>query len=153
MRLHILCVTKRPRDWVTQATEEYLKRLRGQFEIVVNEISPIKQRSKTTQLEKEAVRMRRLCPARACVVALDEHGDQWSTDQLASKLDRWRQDYSDVACFIGGSEGLAPTVIGDADHRWSLSKLTLPHQLARVILTEQLYRAWSVLHDHPYHRA
>jgi 23S rRNA (pseudouridine1915-N3)-methyltransferase len=88
MRLHMLCVTKRPRDWVTQATDEYLKRLRGQFEIVVNEISPIKQPSKTTQLEKDAARLRRLCPARACMVALDEHGDPWSTDQLASKLGR-----------------------------------------------------------------
>ncbi len=153
MRIHILCVTKRPRDWVTQATDEYLKRLRGQIEIVVNEIAPIKQPSRTAQLEKEAERLRRLCPPRACMVALDEHGDPWSTVEVASKIDRWQQDYSDVACFIGGAEGLAPAILGEADHRWSLSRLTLPHQLARVILTEQLYRGWSVLHNHPYHRA
>lgn len=153
MRIHILCVTKRPRDWVTQATDEYLKRLRGQIDIVVNEIAPIKRSSRIAQLEKEAERLRHLCPPRACMIALDEQGDPWSTDQLASKIDRWRQDYSDVACIIGGAEGLAPAILSDADHRWSLSKLTLPHQLARVILTEQLYRAWSVLQNHPYHRA
>ena len=153
MRIHILCVTKRPRDWVTQATDEYLKRLRGQIDIVVSEIAPVKQSSRTDQLEKEAERLRRLCPSRACMVALDEHGEPWSTDQLASKIDRWRQDYKDVACIIGGAEGLAPAIISDADHRWSLSKLTLPHQLVRVILSEQLYRAWSVLQNHPYHRA
>jgi 23S rRNA (pseudouridine1915-N3)-methyltransferase len=153
MRIHILCVTRRPRDWVTQATDEYLKRLRGQLDIVVNEIDPIKQSSKSAQLEKEAERMRRLCPARACLVALDEHGDPWSTGQLAAKLDLWRQEYADVVYFIGGAEGLSPAILSGADHRWSLSRLTLPHQLARVILTEQIYRGWSVLHNHPYHRA
>lgn len=153
MRIHILCVTKRPRDWVTHATDEYLKRLRGQLEIIVHEISPVKQSSKTAQLEKEAERVRHLCPRRACLVALDEKGDMWSTDQLAAKLAFWRQQYADVACVIGGAEGLAPGIINSADHCWSLSRLTLPHQLARVILSEQLYRGWSVLHNHPYHRA
>jgi len=153
MRIHILCVSKRPRDWVAQATHEYLKRLKGQLDIVVNEISPIvNQSSKAAQLEKEADRLRRLCPARAYRVALDERGDQWSTLDLASNLDRWRGEHADVVCFIGGAEGLAPKIIADADNRLSLSRLTLPHQLARVILIEQLYRAWSALHNHPYHR-
>ncbi len=153
MRFHILCVTKRPRGWVAQATDEYLKRLRGQVEIIVREISPIKQIPKSAQLEKEAERLLHHCPRGACIVALDEKGAQWSTKELAVKLESWRQGYNDVVCIIGGAEGLNPALINRANHHWSLSRLTLPHQLARVVLSEQLYRAWSVLHNHPYHRA
>jgi 23S rRNA (pseudouridine1915-N3)-methyltransferase len=152
MRIHILCITKRPRGWVTDASEEYLKRLRGQIDIVVHDISPQKRASKTAQLEKEADRLSHLVPERACMVALDERGDMWSTEQLSKKLDTWRHEYADVACIIGGAEGLAPGILSGADHRWSLSRLTLPHQLARVILAEQLYRGWSLLHNHPYHK-
>ena len=153
MRVHILCVTKRPRDWVVQATNEYLKRLRGQVEIVVREISPVKQPAKRAQLDREAERLLHHCPSGACIVALDERGAMWSTAELAENLDSWRQAYTDVACIIGGAEGLAPELLNCAHHRWSLSRLTLPHQLARVVLSEQLYRGWSVLHNHPYHRA
>jgi 23S rRNA (pseudouridine1915-N3)-methyltransferase len=153
MRIHILCISKRPRDWVAQATHEYLRRLQGQLDIVVSEIAPsVNQSSKAAQLDKEADRLRRLCPARAYRVALDERGAQWSTLDLAANLDRWRGEHADVVCFIGGAEGLAPRIITDADSRLSLSRLTLPHQLARVILIEQLYRGWSVLRNHPYHR-
>jgi 23S rRNA (pseudouridine1915-N3)-methyltransferase len=154
MRIHILCVSKRPRDWVTQATTEYLKRLKGQLDVVVSEIAPAaKQPSKTTQLEKEAERLRRFCPRGAYTIVLDERGDQWSTSELAANLDGWRARHTDVACFIGGAEGLAPGLVAAADCRWSLSRLTLPHQFARVLLVEQLYRGWSLLHQHPYHRA
>ena len=152
MRIHILCVTKRPREWVAQATEEYLKRLRGQLEITVREISPIKHSAKAAQLDKEAERLLHHCPNGACIVALDESGVMWSTAELAEKLDSWRQEYTDIAYIIGGAEGLAPGLLDRAHYHWSLSRLTLPHQLARVVLTEQLYRGWSVLHNHPYHR-
>jgi 23S rRNA (pseudouridine1915-N3)-methyltransferase len=154
MRIHILCVSKRPRDWVTQATTEYVKRLRGQLEVVIREIAPaVKQPSKAAQLEKEAERLRRVCPRRAYTIALDERGDQWSTSELAANLDGWRARYTDVVCFIGGAEGLAPDIVAAADRRWSLSRLTLPHQFAKVLLVEQFYRGWSLLHNHPYHRA
>jgi 23S rRNA (pseudouridine1915-N3)-methyltransferase len=86
-------------------------------------------------------------------VALDERAAQWSTTELAAKLDHWRGEHAEVACFIGGAEGLSPALVADADSRWALSRLTLPHQLVRVVLIEQLYRGWSVLHNHPYHRA
>ncbi len=152
MRVHILCVTKRPRDWVVQAEEEYLKRLRGQIEIVVREISPVKQSTKSVNLKKEADRILHYCPRGACIVALDERGALWSTEQLVKELKFWRETYTDVACLIGGAEGLAPDLLKHAHHRWALSPLTLPHQLARVILSEQLYRGWSVLRGHPYHR-
>jgi len=153
MRIHLLCVSKRPRDWVAQATNEYLKRLKGQLDVVINDTAPaVKQRSKTTKLAREADGLRRVCPPRALTIALDEHGDLWSTLEVAQNLDHWRARYADVVCFIGGADGLAPDIIAQADRRWSLSRLTLPHQLARVVLIEQLYRAWSVLHNHPYHR-
>ena len=153
MRIHVLCVSKRPREWVSAATNDYLKRLKGQLEVIVHEVSPIKQGSRGAQLEKEAERLHRLCPPRAFKVALDERAAQWSTTELAAKLDHWRGEHADVACFIGGAEGLSPALVADADSRWALSRLTLPHQLVRVVLIEQLYRGWSVLHNHPYHRA
>ncbi len=154
MRIHILCISKRPRDWVTQATDEYLRRLKNQLEVVVKEIAPVtKQVSKNAQMEKEAERLRGLCPRRAYTVALDERGELWSTAEVADNLQQWRAEHSDVICFVGGAEGLATEIVASADRRWSLSRLTLPHQLARVIVVEQLYRGWSFLHNHPYHRA
>lgn len=153
MRIHVLCVARRPRDWVGQATNEYLQRLKGQLDVVVKEIAPAaKQSSKIIQLKKEADRLRRGCPPRAYTIALDERGDQWSTIELAENLDRWRAEHAEVVCFIGGAEGLAPDIVAQADRRWSLSRMTLPHQLARIVLVEQLYRGWSLLHNHPYHR-
>jgi 23S rRNA (pseudouridine1915-N3)-methyltransferase len=153
MRIHILCVSKRPRDWVTAATHDYLKRLKGQFEIVVHEVAPVKQPAKNSQLEKEAERLRHICPSRAFQIALDERGESWSTMDLADKLDRWRAEHADIAFYIGGADGLDARIVADADCRWSLSRLTLPHQLVRVVLIEQLYRGWTVLQNHPYHRA
>lgn len=154
MRIHILCVSKKPQAWVVQATGEYLKRLKGQLDVVVHEVAPMAKQSTTaSQLEKEAARLRRLCPARAYTVALDERGGQWSTAELAKNLEHWRGEYAELVCFIGGAEGLAPDIIAGADQRWSLSRLTLPHQFARVLVVEQLYRSWSMLHNHPYHRA
>lgn len=153
MRIHILCVGKRPRDWVGGATNDYLKRLTGHLDITVRDVPPMTHSSRKTQCDKEAVRLTKICPSGAFKIALDERGQQWSTKELSANLDRWRSEYSDVACFIGGAQGLAESLVGSADHKWSLSRLTLPHQLARVVLIEQLYRAWTVLKNHPYHRA
>ena len=92
-------------------------------------------------------------PNHAHVVALDEHGEAWSSQDLAKLLNEWQQDYQDIALLIGGPEGLASECLQRAKQRWSLSAATLPHGLARVIVAEQLYRAWSLLNNHPYHRA
>ena len=91
-------------------------------------------------------------PAGALRVVLDEHGRSFPTRQLAVHLERWRRDGRDVAFVIGGADGLAPEIKGCADLLWSLSPLTLPHGLVRVVLAEQLYRAASLLANHPYHR-
>jgi len=86
------------------------------------------------------------------VVALDLGGKEWSTQQLSEALSRWLADGRDVSLLVGGPDGLAPPCLARADERWRLSALTFPHPLVRIILAEQLYRAWSLLHNHPYHR-
>tara|TARA_R110002096_G_scaffold12899_2_gene45923 strand:- start:5462 stop:5923 length:462 start_codon:yes stop_codon:yes gene_type:complete len=152
MRLHIVCVSKRPSDWVARASHEYLKRLTGQLDVSITEIAPAALSNRALSLDKEASRVRRAMPRKAYTVALDERGSAWSTRELASRLDGWRGSHGDVVCLIGGAAGLAPALLDEADCTWSLSALTLPHQLVRVILIEQIYRAWSVLNQHPYHR-
>jgi 23S rRNA (pseudouridine1915-N3)-methyltransferase len=88
----------------------------------------------------------------ARTIALDEHGKHWRTRDLAGRMDDWLLDGRDVAFLIGGPDGLAPRCLEAAEQRWSLSALTFPHMLVRVVLAEQLYRAWTVLQNHPYHR-
>ena len=86
------------------------------------------------------------------IVTLEVHGKPWSTEQLAGELDRWRLDARTVNLMVGGPEGLAPEVCARAEQRWSLSPLTLPHPLVRILIGEQIYRAWTVLSGHPYHK-
>ncbi|MDN5522956.1 23S rRNA (pseudouridine(1915)-N(3))-methyltransferase RlmH, partial [Pseudomonas sp.] len=86
------------------------------------------------------------------IVTLEVHGKPWSTEQLATELDRWRLDARTVNLMVGGPEGLAPEVCARAEQRWSLSPLTLPHPLVRILIGEQIYRAWTVLSGHPYHK-
>jgi len=83
---------------------------------------------------------------------MDVKGRPWSTEELAKEMDSWRHDGRDVALLVGGPEGLAPECLKSAEQRWSLSNMTLPHPLVRIVVAEQLYRAWSILHNHPYHR-
>jgi len=154
MRIHRLCVSKRPSDWVAAASTEYLKRLKGQIDIRATEIAPAARRGQASaDVDREAAKLLRLCPQQAFRIALDEHGELWSTADLAARMNDWRGAHADVAFMIGGADGLAPSLKRDAACLWSLSRLTLPHQLARVVVIEQLYRAWSLLHNHPYHRA
>lgn len=87
------------------------------------------------------------------LVALDEHGMHWSTQELAQHLNKWHDNWSEVVFLVGGADGLSDECLQCANVKWSLSKLTFPHHLVRVIVAEQLYRAWSLLHHHPYHRA
>ncbi len=91
-------------------------------------------------------------PGGASVIALDEHGRQWTTRQLADEMSDWRQQGTEVAMLVGGADGLDETCLARASRTWSLSSLTLPHALVRVVLAEQIYRAWSLLNNHPYHR-
>ncbi|MSR14555.1 MAG: 23S rRNA (pseudouridine(1915)-N(3))-methyltransferase RlmH [Gammaproteobacteria bacterium] len=154
MRFELLCVSKRPAGWVASASDEYLARLQGKIALKCRELSPITNAATPEQQRsKEGTVILRAIGPGSIVVALDERGEQWSTTELAERLTQWREAAQDVVFVVGGAEGLAPEVRAAAVHTWALSRLTLPHQLVRVIVLEQLYRAWSWLQGHPYHRA
>lgn len=153
MRLHLFSVARRPPAWAEAACEEYLKRFGTGLDLRLREFAPKTGASIDQQREREAEMLLRAMPAAARVVVLDEHGEAWSTADLAGQLRRWREDAQEVVFAIGGAEGHGLAVRAAAHASWSLSRLTLPHALARVVVVEQLYRAWSLLHNHPYHRA
>lgn len=155
MKLHVLAVGHRMPEWVTEGFLEYAKRMPREMPLQLKELKPA-QRSAAADVPRwlaaEAERIAAAMPAGALRVVLDEKGRSFPTRMLADHLERWRRDGRDVAFVIGGADGLAPELKRDADLLWSLSPLTLPHGLVRVILAEQLYRAASLLTNHPYHR-
>ena len=112
-----------------------------------------KGRDAARAMADEGGRVQAALPRNAWVVALDGRGKAHSSEELAQRLEHWRQQGRDLVFLIGGPEGHAPEVLAAADERWSLGPLTLPHMLVRLVLAEQLYRACSLLANHPYHRA
>lgn len=142
--------------WVEDGFAEYARRMPPECALELREIAP-GRRGKGADvariLRDEGERMLKAVPASAEVVALDVKGKAWSTEQLAERLGRWLGGGRDLALLVGGPEGLAPECRARAEGAWSLSPLTLPHPLVRVVVAEQLYRAWSILQNHPYHRA
>jgi 23S rRNA (pseudouridine1915-N3)-methyltransferase len=155
MRLLLLAAGTRLPDWVNAGFEEYASRLKGDFKLELKEI-PLGQRSggDTRQaIAKEAERMSAAFPASAYVVALQVTGRAMTSEQLAIFLQARANDGRDVVFCIGGPDGLAQEIDARADFKWSLSSLTLPHALARVLVAEALYRAVSIVKGHPYHRA
>ncbi|MEN8109076.1 MAG: 23S rRNA (pseudouridine(1915)-N(3))-methyltransferase RlmH, partial [Pseudomonadota bacterium] len=156
MQIHLIAAGTRMPAWVTAGYEDYARRLPHECSLRLVEI-PLSKRSKTTPAEKnraeEGKAMLAAMPSQATVIALDVRGKSWDTQTLAGKLTGWLQDGRDLALLVGGPDGLADDCLARADMRWSLSALTLPHALVRVVLAEQLYRAWSVTQGHPYHRA
>lgn len=155
MKLRILAVGTRMPDWVEQGVEEYRKRLPRDFALELIEIPPGPRQKSADPARAIAVEGERILARLRDdehVVALEVTGRAWSTPQLARELDEWRHAGRDVALLIGGPDGLDPRCLARARSHWSLSKLTLPHPLVRILLTEQLYRAWTLLVGHPYHR-
>lgn len=142
--------------WVGEGYQEYAKRMPPECSLRLVEIAP-GRRSKGMDPQRavatEGARMLRALPGGVRTIALDVQGKSWSTERLSERLGGWLADGRDLALLVGGPEGLARECLDRADARWSLSPLTFPHPLVRVILAEQLYRAWSVLKRHPYHRA
>ncbi|PWW35948.1 23S rRNA (pseudouridine1915-N3)-methyltransferase [Chromohalobacter israelensis] len=142
-------------DWVTRGVDEYLKRLPRDFSVEIVEIAPGK-RGKNADVARaiqgEGNAMLAKLRDQERVIALAVDGQHWSTERLAANADHWRQDGRDVALLVGGPDGLDPRLLSRAEQRWSLSALTLPHPLVRILLAEQLYRAWTLLAGHPYHR-
>ena len=153
MKLSVLAVGHRQPGWVDDGCAEYLKRMPRELAASVTEIKPEQRGSKTREqlLVAEKGRIRDALPASCRIVVLDEKGDDLTTLELSRRLEGWMQDGRDVALLIGGADGLDDELKRQADDRLRLSSLTLPHGLARLVLCEQLYRAVSVLKNHPYH--
>ncbi len=156
MQINLIAAGTRMPAWVEEGYHEYARRMPRECRLVLNEI-PLAQRSKSQAIERavrdEGARMLATLSDRQQVIALDVKGRGWSTEQLAQQLEGWRQDGRDISLLVGGPDGLAAECLQRADQSWSLSALTLPHPLVRVLLAEQLYRAWSLNSGHPYHRA
>lgn len=156
MRLELIAVGERMPAWIREGYDEYAKRLPRECALILREIEPGargKSQDPARAVAVEGERMLAALPKGARVVALDVKGAEHATEELAARLEVWLADGRDVALLVGGPDGLAPECLARADERWSLSRLTLPHPLVRVVLAEQIYRAWSILRNHPYHRA
>jgi len=155
LRLSLITASNRQPAWVDEGADDYAKRLRGRCTLEIKAV-PLARRTATAPAERaiqdEGKRLLAAVPAGAHVVALLETGKPWSTKELAGKLEGWMQLGAPVALLVGGPDGLSPECIARANERWSLSNLTLPHGLVRVVVAEALYRAWSLLENHPYHR-
>lgn len=154
MQIQLIAVGNKMPDWVQQGYNEYAKRLPRECELVLKEISPDKRRSGDIAriTKEEGERMIAALAPRSHIVSLDIPGKPWSTEDLAKQLRRWQENAQPVALMVGGPEGLSPQVKELAQESWSLSPLTFPHPLVRVVVAEQIYRAWSLLNNHPYHR-
>jgi len=154
LKLRILSIGHKMPGWIEEGCKEYLKRMPRELFVEIVEIRPDKRASGRNSDQVQEAEGRRILEAagRDILIALDEHGQEVTTLQLADRMQKWLGDGRDVSLVIGGADGLHPDVKARADWLWSLSKLTLPHAMVRVLLAEQLYRAWSVLSNHPYHR-
>lgn len=155
MKLTLIAAGTRLPGWINAGYAEYARRLPRECRLELSEI-PLARRARNTSAARataaEGERMLAALPAGAAVVALEVDGARWSTEELARRLRDWLADGRDRAFLIGGPDGLAPALRERAESTWSLSPLTLPHGLARVVAAEALYRAWSVTAGHPYHR-
>ncbi len=155
MRIHLIAVGQRQASWVDEGYREFARRLPPECALELVEI-PAERRARNADIarlrEREGERMLAALPRDARVIALEVGGRSWSTEQLAVELERWRGEGRDVALLVGGADGLAPDCLARADLSWSLSPLTLPHALVRVVVAEQVYRAWTIIRGHPYHR-
>ena len=143
-------------DWVNQGFNEFARRLPPECSLNLIEVAAGKRTKKAGHgraMVQEGQRMLAAIPKGARVLALDIGGRAWSTGELADQLRDWMQSGTDVALLVGGADGLDPACLERADGRWSLSRLTFPHQLVRILVSEQIYRAWSITRHHPYHRA
>ncbi len=156
MKLRLLAVGHKMPAWVTTGYLNYAKRLRTDCQLELIEITPGKrtQNSDLTRIiNKEGELMMSKMGKNNHIVSLDVSGKPWTTTQLAEQLKKWQSSGKNIDLLVGGPEGIAPSCIQKSDQLWSLGPLTLPHPMVRIILAECLYRAWSLNHNHPYHRA
>ncbi|MGV8899052.1 MAG: 23S rRNA (pseudouridine(1915)-N(3))-methyltransferase RlmH [Burkholderiaceae bacterium] len=156
MQLIIAAVGHRMPAWIETGFAEYSKRMPPEIRIHLKEIKPVERsggKTVETAMALERSRVEAAIPKGARIIALDEHGRDLTSMQLSQHLTQWQEDSRDVAFVIGGADGLDPQFKANAEMRIRISSLTLPHGMVRVMLAEQLYRAWSITQNHPYHRA
>lgn len=148
-----LLAVGRLRPALRQACDEYLLRVRRYAPFVERELREVAgARPDRERRRLEGERLLAALPDEVTIIALERTGRPWSSEELARRLDRWRLEARPLALVLGGASGLAPEVLQRAHHGWSLGPLTLPHELARVVVVEQWYRAWTILRGEPYHR-
>lgn len=155
MKIKLIAVGTRMPDWVSTGYHEFSKRLNDDVRLELVEIAAGK-RGKSVDIarltEKEGEAQLAAVANNDRVIALEVHGKPWSTEDLSQKLRQWLAEGRNISLLVGGPEGLSADASARADEQWSLSPLTLPHPLVRVLLAEQIYRAWTLLKGHPYHR-
>ena len=155
MRIRLIAVGGKMPGWVSTAYDEYAKRLPADFRLELVELA-LGHRGKGADLARairsEGDAMLEAIPKGDRVIALTVDGRSWSTEQLAAQAEEWRMSGQNLSLLVGGPDGLDPRCVAAADQKWSLSALTLPHPLVRILLAEQIYRAWTLLQGHPYHK-
>lgn len=155
MKVRCLAVGTKMPHWVYEGVAEYVKRFPKDFSLEFVEV-PAGQRTKNSDLKRimkaEGQAILSALKSNERLITLDLGGKLWNTVQLAEQATQWRQAGSDIALAIGGPDGLDPEVLTQAVGSWCLSPLTLPHPLVRIVVAEQLYRAWTLLNNHPYHK-
>ena len=154
MKISLICIGKKMPSWIQAGIEHYQKQLPKSlgFSLIAIEAQSRKHQDIQKVKESEGELLIKATQGATLVIALDEHGKQHSTKQMASQLDNWQQNGEHVALLIGGADGLSQACKDHAQQTWGLSNLTLPHSMARLLIVEQLYRAHSLLTNHPYHR-
>ena len=155
MHFSLLYVSEKPSAWADQACDVYLKRMPPSFGFTQTRVNPIK-RTKNTHIETARTQEWQLIqdktPKQSLLVLLDERGKQYSSQTFSQQVDRWQQQGQDIVFVIAGADGVNHQHRQQANSLLALSQMTLPHEMARVFLIEQLYRAWTILNNHPYHR-
>lgn len=155
MKLQLVAVGTKMPSWVVSGFKEYERRFPSDMPFALTEI-PAQKRAKNADipriLKKEGEQILQAIPSDHHIVALEVLGKPWSTPELATQMQKWQLDGRNVSFMIGGPEGLSPECQQAASQKWSLSPLTMPHPLVRIVVAESLYRAWSLNNNHPYHR-
>ncbi len=154
MKIRLLCVGTRVPGWIAEGYASFASRLPKDNALILEEIPAAARHGDRKQcIDLEGERLLRRTHSDDCVITLDERGSLWSSVDLSQRLATWRRDGRDVVLLVGGADGLSDTCRARASGSWSLSAATLPHALVRVLVAEQIYRAWTLLTGHPYHRA
>jgi len=156
MKIYVIAVGAKMPDWVNVAWDDYAKRLPPEWTVALKEIKPEPRTTGKTvaqMMAAEAKRLEAAIPADALRVALDERGKDLSTQKFSETLQAWQITSQPIAILIGGPDGLDPALKASCTQLLRLSSMTMPHPLVRVVLIEQIYRGWSILVNHPYHRA